>query len=42
MVDFVQKMYVFETDSFDFGIPSRIQQVADPLKSLSPLHSTLR
>ena len=35
MVDFVQKMYIFETaifDTFAFGAPSHIQQVVDPLK----------
>ena len=34
MIDFVQKMHVFETGTFDifnFGAPSRIQQVANPL-----------
>ena len=34
MVDFMKKMYVFETaifDAFSLGAPSHIQQVADPL-----------
>ena len=37
MVDFMQKMYVFETALlalFDFGTPSSTQQVVDPLKSI--------
>ena len=37
MVDFMQKMHVFETAifaTFGFRTPSRIQQVADPHKPI--------
>ena len=37
MVDFVQKMHVFETvifDTFDFGTPSSPKQVIDPSKPI--------
>ncbi len=37
MVDFMQKMYVFETvifDTFDFGTPSSPKQVVGSLKPL--------
>ena len=37
MVDFMQKMHVFETaifDIFNFGTPSHTQQVVDPQKPI--------